>query len=82
MLIEFLMNCGFGVLELLLSTLPDIQWNIDTSTFGKFLDFIDVILYLFPLVAIANIIKIVVSIIIFKIVISTVKTIMSIIPFV
>lgn len=82
MLIEFIMNCGFGLLELLLSALPDIQWNIDTSTFGKFLDFIDVILYLFPLVAIANIIKIVVSIIIFKIVISTVKTLMDIIPFV
>lgn len=82
MVIEFIMNCGFGLLELLLSALPNIQWNFDSSILGKFLDFIGIITYLLPMGAILNIMQITIAIITFKIVIATIKTIMDVIPFV
>lgn len=82
MIIEFLMNISFGVINMLLSALPDIEFSIDTGAIGKFFDFIDIVLYFFPLITIGNIIKLIFGIIAFRIIISITKTLMQIIPFV
>lgn len=82
MIIEGLLKALFFVLKGLLSTLPVISWDIDKSVFGTFLDIVQSICYLLPMGTISIIISLTVSFIIFKSVISLIKTIWAMLPLV
>lgn len=82
MIPEFFINIGFSLLESLLSVLPDVSISFDTGILSTFFDFIDVALYIFPFQTVAFVIGAVISFNVFKIIISSVRTIWDLLPFV
>ena len=82
MIPEFFINIGFSLLESLLSVLPDVSISFDTGILSTFFDFIDVALYIFPFQTVALVIGAVISFNVFKIIISSVRTIWDLLPFV
>lgn len=81
MIVESLFNTFFGILEVFLSFLPDISWNINSSFFTVFFDVLNVAVYFLPIRTIVSIFAIIFVIQGFKISVSILKTVISIIPF-
>lgn len=82
MIIETLLNIVFGIVQGILFVLPDVTWNCDEGLMASFIDFIGVILYLFPIGTVGSIISLVLILNLYKITISLLKTIWDILPFV
>lgn len=64
------------------SILPDIAWNVNSGNFQSFLNIVGSICYLLPLGTINAIIALNVGFIIFKSIISLIKTIWDVLPIV
>lgn len=75
MIVEGLFNIFFSILTNLFQALPNISWATDSSAMTTFLGFISVIMYLLPMGTVVTIFSLVVSLMVFRIVISIIKTI-------
>lgn len=82
MIVENVFNMMFDALSVLLGLLPDIQWDVQGSFFTAFYDVLSVACYFLPMATVSAIISLIVSINLFKILVSLLKTIMQLIPFV
>lgn len=82
MISEFLLNIAFGFVEGLLNLLPDISWNVNSTAFDFFMGILKVAGYLFPWDTVVAIAGIILSLSLFRIVVSVLRSIMSILPFV
>lgn len=82
MIFESVFDLFFKLLEGFFSMLPDVSWSVDTTAFQSFIGIIKVAMYLFPMQTVVTIISIVVWLTIFRILISIVKTIWDLLPFV
>lgn len=82
MVLEFILNAVFGLIQMLFAALPDISWDIGTGACGTFLDLIRVVTYIFPLDTFLTVFAIVVVLNNFKIIIAVIKSIWSLLPFV
>lgn len=82
MVTEIILNVVFSILQLFLNIMPDIQWNIDDGLMGGFIELIRVVSYLFPMGTVSTIFGIVVSLLIFKAVVSLIKTVWALLPLV
>lgn len=67
-------------LQGLLSLLPDISWNVENNFLNSVLDIFQVVCYLLPMKTVVAILTIIISINVFKIIISIIKTIWQLIP--
>jgi len=82
MITEFFLNIIFTIVTGLFSILPDWSWNVNTGAFGVALNIIRTVTYLLPMSTVVAIVNIIVSITIFRIVISIIKTIWELLPLV
>lgn len=80
MISEFMIDIIFGILTALLSVLPDITWSVDVSSFTPFFQILNAVCYLLPMGAISSIVSMVIGLTVFRVVISIVKTIWSLLP--
>jgi len=72
---EFMLNILFNLVSGMLSILPDISWNVDLSVLQPFFDLISVACYLLPMPTVFAIVTLVLSLTVFRIIISIVKTV-------
>lgn len=82
MIAEFFIDCGFGIADGLFAMLPEITWSVDTTAWQYAKDFLDMIAYLLPLNTIIAIITLIVDIAIARVIISVLRVLLSLIPFV
>lgn len=82
MLSKFFLDIVFNFLTGFLDLLPDISWSVDTSFFGYFTDVVRVAAYMLPLETVRALINLIISLTIFRIIISIPKAIWDLLPFV
>lgn len=82
MISEFFLNILFGFVSRFFALLPDFSWNVGTSAFSYFLSVLRVAGYVFPWGTVVAILGLIVSISIFRIVVSFIKTIWDLLPLV
>lgn len=80
MITDALISGLLSIVKGFLSMVPAFSWNIENSVFGTFLDIVKSICYLLPIGTIVTILSLTVSFIIFKAVISLIKTIWDLLP--
>ena len=82
MIVEGIADLIFNIVQGMLSMLPDIKWDVDNSVFSIFFDVLEMVCYLLPMPTVLTILSFVIMINMFKIVISIIKTIWDLLPFV
>ena len=82
MITESILDAVFGALSGLLSLLPDISWEVDGSAFDIFLDILEMVCYMLPMDTVGTIFGLIVSITIFRIIISIIKSLWELLPIV
>lgn len=82
MISEFMLNILFNLVSGMLSVLPDVSWNVDLSALQPFFDLISVACYLLPMPTVIAIVSLVLSLTMFRIIISIVKTVWDLLPIV
>ena len=81
MITELLLNGLFGVADILLGLLPEMEWNINTSAFEYAKDIADMIAYLLPMGYIKHAISFIIALTVFRISIAVIRTLKGFIPF-
>ena len=81
MITEGIMNVLFVMLSGLFSLLPEINWDVNNGVFTSFFEVIRLACYFLPMGTISVILGIIVSLIMFRIGVSIIKTIWSLLPF-
>jgi len=79
---EKLLDFFFAIASGLLSLLPSTTWDVNTSAWQYFKDILNGICYFLPLGTVTAIITLIISLTVFRIFVSFVKTIWGYIPFV
>ena len=82
MIIEAIFNAIFKAIDVMLSFLPDISWEVDGTVFDVFFDVLEMVCYLLPMNTIITIFGIVVGVTVFKAIVSLIKTIWDLLPIV
>lgn len=82
MVSEFFITIIFNLVSGMLSLLPDVTISVDSTAFDYFLGVIDVACYLLPMGTISAILGVIVTLAVFRVVISIIKTIWSLFPLV
>ena len=80
MITEAILSLLFGVVNFLLGFIPDLTWNVDNSIFTTFFDIIRGCCYFLPMGTVTTIFWLIVTIIMFRIGVSLVKTVVKFIP--
>lgn len=81
MITEFFLNLIFNIVSGFFDLLPDFSWSVDTSAFQYFLSILKIAGYVFPWDTVVSICGVIISISIFRVVVSFIKTIWSLLPF-
>jgi hypothetical protein len=71
----------FKIVSGLLSLLPGVSWDVDSVSLTNFYEAIRMLFYFFPVDCVFPIVTIIVSVCAFRVVVSLVKTIWALIPF-
>ncbi len=82
MVSEFFLNIIFGIVNGMMSLLPDITWTVDSTAFDIVLGVFKVVGYLLPWGTVVAIIGLVLAFTIFRIVISIIKSVWDLLPLV
>ena len=81
MIVEGIFNLLFGLLNGLLSFLPDVSWTVQADMFTKFFDVVRVVGYLLPMGTVFDILSVIVILIVFRTVVALIRTLWDMIPF-
>lgn len=82
MIVEAIFNVFFTFVNGLLSLLPDIDFDIPDGILTNIIEAFDIIAYIVPFGTVFTILAIVISLHSFRIIISLLKTLWDILPFV
>lgn len=82
MIIDNLLGIAFSFLETILEKLPIMNLDVDFSVLNGFLDVLGFALYFFPWAKVAPILAIISLLQMWRIVMSIIKTIWEVLPFV
>lgn len=82
MISEFFLNIIFNLVNGMFEVLPEFTWSIDANGFEIFLDIIKIVGYLLPWPTVIAIFDLTVVLIIFRIIVATIKTVWDILPLV
>lgn len=82
MIVEFLFNIIFGILDFVLDLIPFFDFTIDTSAFATFAGIIKTVSYILPLDTMLVIFTLIMAINNYKIIVAILKTIWQLLPFV
>lgn len=80
MITDALINLIYNVFMFFLGGYEPLHFNLDTTIFRTFSDFFAFLFYILPIKELLPIVTIIVSIMIFRIIISVVKTIWDLLP--
>ncbi len=80
MITEAIMTGLFGVADLLLGLLPEIEWTVNTTAWQYVGDIMSMIAYLLPMDYIVALAMLLISIALFRIFVSMIHNIKSFIP--
>lgn len=80
MVSSFILNIVFELIEGFFSLLPSFSWDVDNSVFTLAADFLRMIAYLLPWKTVTTILSLFISLMLFRIVVSFVKTIWDLLP--
>ena len=81
MITEGIFSIVFTLLSGLLSMLPNVELVVSADMFTKFFEIIQVVCYLFPVDTVITIVGIIIALNVFRIVVSFIKTLWQLIPF-
>lgn len=81
MIVEGIINLVFIPLNGLLILLPDVSWDVSSTVFTKFFEILRMACYFLPMTTVAIIFGMIIAINTFKIVISLIKTLWQLLPF-
>ena len=81
MITELILNGLFGVADIFLRIIPEIEWTVDTSAWEYGRDILSMIAYLLPMGHIRAVIAFIISVIVFRITIAVMLEIKGFIPF-
>lgn len=79
---EFILNIVFGIVSRFFAMLPEISWDVDASAANYLISVLRVAGYMFPWNTVIRILGVVVSISLFRITVSFIKTLWNLLPFV
>lgn len=82
MISEFLLNIVFNIVEGVFSILPNFQWSVENSFFSTALDMVRLACYVLPMETISAIIILINFLLLFRIIVSILRTIWDILPLV
>ena len=80
MILDAIYDGLFKILNGLLNLLPDVKWNYDSEAITSFLDVIRVCCYMLPMDTVSTIFALICSLLLFRVVVSIVKTLWQLIP--
>lgn len=80
MITELLLTGLFGVADILLGLLPDIEWTLNTSAWSAVSDVLSMVCYLLPLNHIVGAISFIIGLGLFRISVSFIRFLLSLIP--
>lgn len=78
---EFLLNIVFTLAGGVLSVVPDISWNPDTSAFVFLRDILSVVGYLLPMETVILIVDLIIALTLFMAAVSLIRTLWALLPF-
>ena len=81
MITKAFLNLVFGFVSLFFSLMPEVTWSVDTSAFRYILDILGFVGYMFPWHTVVEIVSAIISICIFRIVVSFIRTVWALLPF-
>ncbi len=81
MIMEGIFDLILAPLTLVLELLPDISWTVSAEGFTVLFEFFRVVCYLLPMRTVVGILSVIVLINGFKIVVSIIKTVWQLLPF-
>lgn len=81
MITEILLTGLFGVADILLGLLPEIEWTLNTGAWSGAADVLSMICYLLPLGHITGAITFIISLGLFRITVSFIRFLLGLIPF-
>lgn len=80
MIIEALLNVVFGIVNVILSPIELLNWGFDLVLLSPLVNILKVIYYVLPIGKLSPIIIFIVSMFVFRAVISLIKTIWDLLP--
>lgn len=80
MLTDAIISMFYNIFMSFLGTNEPIEFNIDTTVFKTISDFLTFIFYILPIDGLLSIVSIFIGLMIFRIIISVVKTIWDLLP--
>lgn len=80
MISEFFINIIFSLVTGMLEILPDLEWSVDTSAFGYFLDTVRVASYMLPMGTVNAIVGLIVDLTIIRFVLAVPRAIWDLFP--
>lgn len=81
MITEMLLTGLFGIADILLGLMPEIEWTMNTSAWSGAADVLSMICYLLPMSHITGAIAFIISLGLFRITVSFIRFLLSLIPF-
>lgn len=81
MITEAILTGLFGIADILLGLMPDIEWTLNTAAWSGAGDVLSMICYLLPLQHITGAISFLITLGIFRISVSFIRFLLSLIPF-
>lgn len=82
MIAEFFLNIVFNIVSGFFGMLPEISWSVETSAFQYFMSILQMAGYVFPWSTVVTICGFIFGLSVFRVVISFIKTIWDLLPFV
>lgn len=81
MITELLLTGLFGIADILLGFLPELEWSLNTSIWSAAGDILAMVCYLLPLQHIVGAVSFIIALGLFRIGVSFVKFVLGLIPF-
>lgn len=72
----------FTLLDKILALLPDVSWSVDSGAMSYFISMLQVVFYLLPMDTVVQIVGIVITITVFRILVALVRTVWAVLPIV
>ena len=82
MIIEMLINVGFGIAHLFFSMLPDFEWSVTSASWSAAKSILDGICYFLPLDTVTAIISLIISLALLRVTLKFISLVVGLIPFV
>lgn len=81
MITEAILSFFFNLIRYVFELLPDFSWSLDAGAASYFMSILEVVCYMLPIDTFVSIAGITIDLIIFRIIVSVIRTLWDIVPF-